>query len=117
MSSIIIIAISLIVAFFIKGKVSNKIIAVVFFIIGMLCFEASSFWWRIGFSALILFACDTGEHPQRADRPYIVIALTLVAMCVVKLVATDLFNCYPSFIYTVFALVGAVVYVLNVNNK
>lgn len=106
--------IALIVAFFMKGgKVSNKIIAVVFFIIGMLCFEASSFWWRIGFVVLVLASCDSGTQNRKPTNPEVVIALTLVAMSLVKLIATDLFDCYPSWIFNILALGGSVIYVLN----
>lgn len=106
--------IALIVAFFMKGsEVSNKVIAVIFFVIGILCFEASSFWWRLGFVIVALCACDSGTQNRKPTNPEVVIALTLVAMSLVKLVATDLFGCYPSWIFNILALCGSVVYVLN----
>lgn len=113
----IILILALVIAFFLKGEVSNKVIAVILFVIGILCFEASSFWWRLGFVVLVLCACDSGEKNRKPDSPHIVIALTLVAMSLVKLVATDLFDCYPSWIFNILAFCGSVVYVLNVNNK
>ena len=106
--------IALVIAFFMKGsEVSNKVMAVVFFIIGMLCFEASSFWWRLGFVVFVLASCDSGTQNRKADNPAIVIALTLVAMSLVKLIATDLFGCYPSWIFNILAFCGSIVYVVN----
>lgn len=111
---IIVIALALAIAFLMKGKLNNKFIAVAFFIVGMLCFEASSFWWRLGFIILVLCSCDTGEI-QRTPASYMAIALTFVAMCLVRLVATDLFGWYPEWIFNILALGGALIYVFNVN--
>lgn len=106
--------IALIAAFFMKGsEVSNKIMAVVFFTIGIACFEASSFWWRLGFVVLVLASCDSGTQNRKPTNPEIIIALTFVAMSLVKLIATDLFDCSPSWIFNILALCGSVVYVLN----
>ena len=106
--------IALIVAFFMKGsEVSNKVSAVTFFVIGTLCFEASSFWWRIGFVVLVLASCDSGTQNRKPTNPEVIIALTIVFMALVKLVATDLFGCYPGWIFNILAFGGSVVYVLN----
>lgn len=106
--------IALVIAFFLKGsEVSNKVMAVVFFIIGIACFEADSFWWRLGFVIVALCACDSGTQNRKPTNPEVIIALTFVAMSLVKLVATDLFDCYPSWIFNILAFCGSVVYVLN----
>lgn len=106
--------IALIAAFFMKGsEVSNKIMAVVFFTIGILCFEASSFWWRLGFVVFVLCTCDNGTVNRKPEHPEVIIVLTFVAMSLVKLVATDLFDCYPSWIFNILAFGGSIVYVVN----
>lgn len=104
---------ALTVAFFLKGSsVENKVIAVILFVIGIACFYAGSFWWRVAFIVLTLCVCDSGTQSRKANSPQVVIALTIVAMSLTKLIATDLFHCYPNWLYTALAVCGSLMYVI-----